>query len=38
MNKNSMQLYKLFGTIVKAKLNYHLNSIWHMNFTKYELT
>ena len=38
MNKNSMQLYKLFGTIVKAKRNYHLNFIWHMNFTKYELT
>ena len=29
MNKNSMQLYKLFGTIVKAKRNYHLNFIWH---------
>ena len=29
MNKNSMQLYEFFGTIVKAKRNYHLNFIWH---------
>ena len=29
MKKNSMQLYEFFGTIVKAKRNYHLNFIWH---------